>query len=228
LSDKPKPPFYELEFSSDAPFWTGADASTRRTFLMPVSTPSEFLAFGVVGPSSQVLFVARGRVREHLGDFIARMVRDEAGVELYIRPPLPGWIIREYTSGPPHEGHEYDEPPRPPIEGLAPVSGNIGDYEASSSAPSWPEGGASSRRTLLVPLRDPAEFLALGVLGSADTVFFALRGWVKSELGDFIAQAAREGASVELYARPPLPESVVRKYLSTEEGAGNAGSQQGR
>jgi hypothetical protein len=120
LSDNPKPPFHELEFSSGVTFWPEGDASTRRTYLMPVSTPSEFLAFGVLGPSKTVVFVARGRVREDLGRFIARMAQDGASVELYARPPLPANLLNEYTKNPGHEGKEYDDPPPQPTPGAAP------------------------------------------------------------------------------------------------------------
>jgi hypothetical protein len=123
LSDKPKPPYYELEFSSDATFWTEGNASSRRTYLMPVPTPSEFLAFGVLVPSKKVIFVARGRIREDLGGFIDRMVRDAATVELYARPSLPASFVNDYVKGPPHEGHEYDLPPDPSNPGLTATPG---------------------------------------------------------------------------------------------------------
>lgn len=125
MSNKPKPPYYELEFSSDATFWTEGDASSRRAWLMPVPTPSEFLAFGVLVPSKKVLFVARGRVREDLGGFIDRMVRDGATVELYARVPLPASFVNDYVKGPPYEGHEYDEPPKQDIPGMAPTPGTM-------------------------------------------------------------------------------------------------------
>lgn len=123
MSDQPKPPYYELEFSSDATFWTEGKASSRRTYLMPVPTPSEFLAFGVLVPSKKVIFVARGRVREDLGSFIDRMVQDGAVVELYARPPLPASFVNDYVKGPPHEGHEYDPPPDQSTPGLTATPG---------------------------------------------------------------------------------------------------------
>lgn len=228
MIDRPKPPFYELEFSSDATFWTEGDAITRRVYLMPVSTPSEFLAFGVLAPSyaelSTVVFVARGRVREELGSFISRMVQDGAIVELFIWPPLPMWLVNEYVKGPPYEGKEYDDPPPPPINGLVPVPGDTTEYEPTGGGTLWTAGDASSRRAILVPVRDPAEFLAFGVLGSEDTVYFALRGTVKDELGNFIAQMTREVARVELYARPKQLEGVLHKYLS-EQDTGTASPQ---
>jgi hypothetical protein len=125
LRRKPKPPYYELEFSSDATFWTEGDASSRRTYFMPVPTPSEFLAFGVLVPSKKVIFVARGRVREEMSGFIDRMVRDEATVELYAKPPLPASFVNDYVKGPPHEGHEYDLPPDPSNPGLTATPGTM-------------------------------------------------------------------------------------------------------
>lgn len=135
MKDKPQLPYYELEFSSDAPFWTVGDASTRRVYLMPVPIPSEFLAFGVLGPENTAIFVARGRVREDLGSFIARMVQDGARVELYTEPPLPKWLVDYYTKGPPHEGKEYDDPPDQPTPGAAPGEGSTTTSTATASKP---------------------------------------------------------------------------------------------
>ena len=220
MSETPKPPFYELEFSSGVTFWTAGDSSTRRTYLMPVSTPSEFVAFGALGPdNTTVVFVARGRLREDLGSFIARMVQDGSSVELYVWPPLPGDLVIEYTKGPPHEGKEYDDPPNQPIPGMVPVPGEVAEYEPTGGE-LWTAGDAFSRRALLTPLSNTSEFMALGVLGTEDTVYFALKGPVREELGAFIAQMTQEGAKVELYAEPPLPDTVLSRYL-TEPPPGN-------
>jgi hypothetical protein len=114
---QPKPPFHELEFAGSTPLFPQGDASPRRVFLMPLSNPAEFLAFGVRGPSEEVVFVARGTVREHLGGFISRMAQEGAQVELYARPPLPGHILHEYTSGGPFETQASESPPPPPDPG---------------------------------------------------------------------------------------------------------------
>jgi hypothetical protein len=111
----PEPDFHDLEFSSGITFWTQGDAATRRVYLMPLSNPAEFLAFGVLVPPDTVLFVARGKVREHLGDFLANMERERARVELYAMPPLPRELIKRYTKDDPFEGAEED-PPRDPIK----------------------------------------------------------------------------------------------------------------
>jgi hypothetical protein len=124
----------ELEYSGDANLWPPGDASKRRVYLMPVSTPSQFLAFGVLVPEKTAVFVGRGRLREALGSFVARMVRDGARVELYAKPPLPRWLVNHYTKGPGHEGHEYEEPPDQDIPGMAPVEGTKASSTATVSA----------------------------------------------------------------------------------------------
>ncbi len=212
--NKPTPPFHDLEFFDLPAFWTQGDALSRYALLMPVSTPSEFLAFGVLRPSQEVLFVARGQVREHLGEFIARMGREQARVELYARAPVPGWLRRKYASAPPFEGHEYEEPPEPPVNGLTPI--DTKPY-ASHGGALWPEGDPSTRRTLLLPVKDPSRFLALGGRGAAEEVLFALTGSVREELGELIARVGREQSRVELHARPPLPEPLWRRHLSESE-----------
>lgn len=102
----------ELEFSSrDTTFWTGSDTSGRIVYLMPLKAPSEFIAFGVLPETETLVFVAQGRVREDLGNFIEWMRRDEAKVELYARAPLPGYVLREYTKDGGFEGQIVDPPP---------------------------------------------------------------------------------------------------------------------
>lgn len=209
---KPKSPFYNLEFDSEATFWTEGDATSRRTFLMPVTIPSEFLALGVLGTSKEACFVARGTVREHLGSFIARMERDGSSVEFYARPPLPEWLLKEYTEGPPWEGHEFEPPPPPPYLGL--VSQGVDRYEHFRDADLWTAGDALSRRAILLPVHDPAEFVAFGVVEPSEEVLFAFSGTVREQLGEFISQMVKEGARVELHARSPLPEQLLHQYLS--------------
>jgi len=184
--------------SSDVPFWPREDATTRRTFLMPLSNPSEFLAFGVLGPSNKVLFVTRGKVCDHLGDFTARMVRAGASVEFHARPPLPESILKEYTS------FDITEAEKP----LPPSS----SQEFSSEGSLWPEEDTNMRQAIFVPLPSPDEFLAFGVFGESERLAFVAKGRVRDHLGYFIARMMREGARVGLYTRPPQPH--LRKYIS--------------
>lgn len=209
---KPKLPFYELEFSSDAAFWNEQDGAQRRVFLMPVPIPSDFVAFGVLGAKHEPHFVARGKVHAHLGDFIERMTRDKAAVELYAHPPLPGWLLKKYADDPHHEGHEYEAPPPPPVNGLVP--GSADSYERLRHSTLWTQETPSARQAFILPIHGaPSEFLALGVAGAGGHVFFALTGPVQTRLGEFIARMVKEEAQVELRAKPPLPEPILRKYL---------------
>lgn len=206
------PPFHDLEFFDGPAFWTEGDALSRRAFLMPTSVPSEFVAFGVLLPSDKVLFVARGKVEDHLEQFISRMTQEQAEVELYVQAPVPGWLSKQYSSGePPYEGHDYEGPPKGPVNGLVPVGTQTIPPDGGSQ---WPAGNVRTRRTLLVPVKEPSRFLALGVQGPAQEVCFAVTGSVQEELGNFIARMGREQSQVELHAKPPLPEPVWRKYLA--------------
>ncbi len=86
------PEFYELEYFSNANFWTRGEASMRRAVIVPL-TPSEFLGFGVLGPTNEVLFMARGRVDEHQEGFIARMEQAGASVEFRAQRPVSRFIV---------------------------------------------------------------------------------------------------------------------------------------
>lgn len=198
---KPQPHFHDLEFSIDANFWARSDASGHRVFLMPVTTPSEFLAFGVLAPSNQVHFVARGRLKDHLGAFITHMERARAQVELYVRPPVPGNILKRYTSGPPIEGQEAEEPSGPTVKGLAP--GSATSYVESRGALLWSDGDVSSRQVFLAPTREPTEFLAVGMLASSGKVLFSLVGSVQEHLAEFVARMVKDQALLELHFQPP-------------------------
>lgn len=212
---KPTPPFHDLEFFDGPVFWSEGEPLSRYALLMPVSVPSEFVAFGVLRPSERVLFVARGHVQEHLGQFISRMTQEQAQVELYVEAPVPGWLRKKYTSDePPYEGHEYEGPPTGPVNGLMPVGTQPYLSHGNSL---WPEGDTLTRRALLVPVKEPSHFLVLGVQGPAQEVCFALTGSLQEQLGDLIDRVGREQSLVELYARPPLPEPIWRKYLSESE-----------
>jgi hypothetical protein len=197
---KPQPHFHDLEFSNDADFWAGSDVSRYRVFLMPVTTPSEFLAFGVLEPSNRVHFVARGRLKDHLVAFITHMERARAQIELYVRPPLPGNILKRYTSGPPIEGQEAEEPSGPTVKGLAP--GSATSYVESRGASLWTEGDVSSRRVFLAPARESAEFLASGMLASGK-VLFSLVGSVQEHLAEFVARMVEDQARLELHSQLP-------------------------
>ncbi|ATB35239.1 hypothetical protein CYFUS_000651 [Cystobacter fuscus] len=205
------PPFHDLEFPNDVPLWPSNDTATRRVFLMPAPDPSLFVAFGVLGASAEVSFVARGSLLENLGFFIERMLRESARVGLYALPPVPRELIEKYGAPPPFEGHEFEAPPKPPVAGLA--SDRVQAYPARGSAPLWAQGGSAARRAILVPVRDPSGFLVLGLHGSPPTVLFALKGSVTEDLPRLLARLRREDCHVELFAVPPLPESVVGEYL---------------
>lgn len=204
MSDILLPTVQELEFSNDIIFWTEGAATTRRTFLMPLSNPLEFMAFGVLGVSHQLHFVAHGRVREDAGAFIDRMKQDGASVELYAQAPLSEDILRHYGVGQPYETQVLLPPPDP----------NGPSRPEDILASLWREGDATTRRALLMPLSNPAEFLAFGMLSPSDTPHFVARGQVRDDLRAFIDRMVRDGAKVELYARAPLPEEVLSKYTS--------------
>ncbi|QSQ23215.1 hypothetical protein JY651_50460 [Pyxidicoccus parkwayensis] len=208
---KPYLPYYDLEFASDALFWSGEEASERRIFLMPSSPPSKFVGFGVARASREACFVARGTVVDHLGHFISRNVREGVRVELYVKPPLPQWLLERYTTNPPWEGHEYESPPNPPVSGL--VATGVKRYAPSPTGALWSEGDGSNRVAFIIPMHDAAEFLAFGMLGSRAEEHFIRVGRVENQLGDFIEQMKREEARVELRAMPPLPEPRLRRYL---------------
>jgi hypothetical protein len=163
-----QPEFYSLEFFSDANFWTVGDASTRRTFLMPLASPGEFLAFGVLGPSNELIFVARGRVMDHLGPFLTRMKQAEATVELYARPPLPDDIIHEYTKGDGHEQKETDvPPPAPDALGKVTLSGSSSTPQLlTAQTDLWSSVSGSIRRVVKLPIPGvKEEWLAFGLVG---------------------------------------------------------------
>ncbi|RKH80183.1 hypothetical protein D7X99_22635 [Corallococcus sp. AB032C] len=177
---------------------------------MPLSRPTQFLAFGSLAPR-EACFVCYGRVDTNLAPFIERMVRDGAEVTLYELPPLPEALIEKYATNPPWEGHEVEKPTGTPVRGLVPKE--LPDYAEESSGPLWPEGTASERCTLLLPLDDPKTFLALGVATESGTVVFARKGTVEETLGSLIQQTMREQSRVELHARPSLPREVLDRYL---------------
>ncbi|TSC33929.1 hypothetical protein [Corallococcus sp. Z5C101001] len=210
----PPLPFHDLRFPTNEPFWTGPEDSLRIVFLTPATPPSEFVAFGVLSTREavDVLFVARGSVEEHLVEFIERMQREDAGVELHERPPVPKELLEEYASLPPYEGSEYEDSPRTPVRGFV-VRSDVTPYERLRNAPMWPEGAGLTRYLYLTPLSEPTTFLALGVVRPSNSVVVAATGRLREELGALITQARWEQSRVEMYARPPLPQEVLGLYL---------------
>jgi hypothetical protein len=194
-------PIYSFSDSEEATFWTEGDATMRRIFLMPTGDGSGVAALGVLAPSNQVLFVARGGV-EGLGAFIT-MARDEAHVELYAQAPVPEDFLI-YTIPGERETQVLHPPPDP--------NGPSRPGDVLSSL--WREGDATTRKTYLMPLSNPAEFLAFGVISNSNTPHFVVRGLVKDDLPPFIDRMVRDGANVKLYAQAPLPDEVVRQYTS--------------
>jgi hypothetical protein len=146
---KQEPTFHRLEFANDVTFWTEGETSKRRTFLMPLLSPSEFLAFGVLSPSDRVLFVARGRVVEDLGDFVARMLRAGASVELYAQPPLPASVWKDYVSDDPYESKNAEPPPPPPPERASSPAWSAPTMKEKDSPP-----GKESLPASPLPMRD--------------------------------------------------------------------------
>ena len=212
-----EPAFYNLEFFGDAAFWNGAGDVSRRTFLMPLSNPAEFLAFGVVGPSTTVHFVARGRVREHLGEFITRMVRDGATVELYARPPLPWHLVKRYASDEPYESVGTDGPRDPPVNGFMGYGGGAAPSSLlpepiSSGSLAWPSGTETTRKVVIMPANNGTEFLAFGVCSSPDLFVFLARGWMGEPLASFTERVTRSNASVERCDWPS--QSYLQAYIT--------------
>lgn len=220
-----EPAFFDLEFFGDVPFWGDAEGSPRRTFLMPLPEATGFLAFGVVGPSDTVRFVARGKLREHLGEFITRMDRAGASVELYERPPLPWPFLKRYLSDEDYESYETEGPKNPPVNGIVAYGGGADALHAkytgeevapiSSDSLVWPAEN-TAREVIVIPLGCTGDFMAFGVCRPQPPVnkelfVFAARGRVDEQLGDFIARMKNGGASVHLHDWPPL--GYLRLYV---------------
>lgn len=220
-----EPVLYNLKFSVDLPYWRGVEDSSRRVFLMPLSNPAEFVAFGVFGPSNTVLFVARGRVGERLGDFLERMKRSGAGVELYARAPLPWPLVKRYTSDDSFDGEETDPPKGSTDVGRISYAGGSGSLLWNevmsvpiSEEPSWPAQPVSSRKVFIMPLTGHEEFLAMGVctdvpVPGGSLFVFVARGKVVDHLDAFVARMRATGIYVELCDWPPL--DFLQQYVAT-------------
>jgi hypothetical protein len=220
------PNVYNLKYFGNAPFWDGAGQSPWRTLLMPLANPAEFLGFGGYGPSDTVHFVVRGRVREHLGNFISRMEEAGASVELYQRVPLPWPLVRRYLSDDPFQGLETDPPP--PNPGSVTLGGGAELATASSTSspslatytPSWPQD-SFEQQTFIMPLPGQLEFLALGVCkkvveppetGTGNVFVFAGRGEVGTHLGDFLVRMRQAGNTVKFCDWPSL--DFLQRYVT--------------
>ncbi|MCE9671581.1 hypothetical protein LY474_27620 [Myxococcus stipitatus] len=210
----PPLPVYDLETPPQESFWKNASTSARRVFVVPVTPSSTFVAFGTRWPAAlvEVCFVAQGRVDEHLGDFVARMTREEAQVELCLWPPLPRELIEQFAEIPPYEGHEYEPPSGTPIRGATTTS-NVESYSRLRGTPLWGNQDVSSRYTCLAPLGDPLMFLAIGYDKVTKTVAFAAKGSVVEDLGDLITQVVAEQSFVELRWMAPLSFDVLSPYV---------------
>ncbi|OJH38336.1 hypothetical protein [Cystobacter ferrugineus] len=240
-----EPAVYNLEFFGDAPFWTGAEERSRRTLLMPLPNPAEFLAFGVSGPSNTVLFVARGRVREHLGDFLSRMEQASASVALYERVPLPWPFVKRYLSDDPFEGRETESPKGSTDAGFMSYAGGAGALWEGPSVdismePTWPEQYHSSRKVFIMPLPGHEEFLAMGVCSSEpepglDLFVFEARGRVAEHLDGFISRMKQSGVKVKLCDWPTLdylckrvatayPEALAQRSIPPATGLSTSGT----
>jgi|GEM_PF-2054129 len=212
-----EPAFYNLEFFGDAAFWEGAGDAPRRTFLMPLANPAEFLAFGVFGPSTTVHFVARGRVQDHLGDFLASMRQAGATTELYERVPLPWPLVKRYASDDPFEGTDTDPPKNTTNGGRISYAGGAGTTLWNSEPldiaqqPQWPKQ-ATTREAYILPLSGGTEFLALGVSRAPDWFIFVGRGTAGAQCEDFINRMQQAGVRVERSNWPPLV--FLRTYLT--------------
>lgn len=223
------PAEYSLEFDSSTDFWAQGGDSARRTFIMPLSKPLEFLAFGVLAPSNEVLFVAHGQVARHLGDFIKSMVQAGASVELYARPPLPDSILAPYIDDGSHDQKEADEPPPPPdASGQVTMSTGGNSIMLSSQTQLWTMTG-TARRVLVTGVPESTDLVAFGMVEVNHneyrwSVNFVAR-LASDGRGDFVARMENEGAEVQSCPPTPLP-TVWAQYMDTyfPDGEGLAAS----
>lgn len=211
-----QPDFYSLEFFTHADFWARGDGTARRTLLMPLSNPFEFLAFGVLAPSNEVLFVARGEVASHLGDFIDQMVQAGASVEFYARPPLPDEILDLYIKDDPHDQKEAEPPPPVPKAAEVSLRTEPAPILLSNAGTLWVTQG-SPRKVLLTALPGSSEALAFGLV----EVNLPEYRWAVpfvARLGldrqDFTTRMNTDGVSIVETARTNLPLQL-REYMDT-------------
>ncbi len=161
---------YSLEYAGNIDFWAQGGDAARQVFIMPLSSPLEFFAFGVLAPSDTVLFAARGQVLDHLGAFIARMAQAGARVEFHDRAPLPDNILAYYINGDGPYAQEPDEPPKAPNRiGVATQRTSYGgeitlSIEGNESALWTMEGSARRVLVTAVPNITSEEYLAFGMV----------------------------------------------------------------
>lgn len=205
--------FYSLKTAGDVDFWAEAGDSARRTMIMPLSNPREFIAFGVLARSNAVLFVARGEMLAHMGPFLSRMARAGASAELYARVPLPGRIVNPYIKDDPHEQKEADRPPPAPnLTGDVTIAGEEPStiaYEGNESS-LWTISG-STRRVLStsVPGSSTA-FLAFGLVYVDETEYLWRVNFVahiedSSALSAFLSEMP-QGTTIQSSPPTALPE----------------------
>jgi hypothetical protein len=212
-----QPDFYSLEFFNNADFWARGDGTARRTLFMPLSNPFEFLAFGVLAPSNEVLFVARGEVASHLGDFIARMVQEGASVEFYARPPLPDDVLAPYIKDDPHDQKEAEPPPPvPKAVGEVSLRTEPTPLPLSSASTLWVTQG-STRKVLMTALPGSSEALAFGLVEVNLPEYrwgvpFVVRLGIDRQ--DFTTRMNTDGVSIVETARADLPLQL-REYMNT-------------
>jgi hypothetical protein len=105
-------PFYPLESPEEHTFWPD---TRRRVLILPVMDNTQFLAIGVLGNGETAVFIARGTIWEHLGDFVARMKEEGASVEFLREPPAHlTQIWLEYGGDDGYETKSAEPPPDPP------------------------------------------------------------------------------------------------------------------
>jgi hypothetical protein len=121
----------------------------------------------VRGPSQEVRFVARGRVLDHLGEFIARMKEAGSSAELYRRAPVPPELLRIYLKDDPHEQKETEEPADPPPNlGEVNLRDTVTTQSLSATTNLWT--GVSSftvtdRKVVVLQIPNLTEHLAFGL-----------------------------------------------------------------
>ena len=107
-----EPKFLPLESPGPLTFWPDAQ---RRVLILPMRDSAQFLALGVLGEQETPVFVARGNLWEHLGDFLARMEQEGARVEfpMQLSPHLDA-LWKEYAFSDDFESKNSEPPPPPP------------------------------------------------------------------------------------------------------------------
>lgn len=200
-----RPVFYSLKTVGDVDFWAQAGGTARRTLIMPLANPLEFIAFGVLAPLDQVLFVARGEMLAHLGNFLSRMAQAGASAELYTRVPLPDSIVEPYLKDDPYEQKEADRPPpSPDLTGHAAIrtgGASLTMSIASNESGLWTMTG-SARRVLVVAVPgSTSASLAIGMVMVDQSDYLWRVNFVAhvangSALTDFLSKMP-EGTTVE-------------------------------